>query len=214
MVTHQELAQDRRIETRYPILAQAACSIGSPQIRARGTLGGNLANASPAADLAPALIALEAQVQVESRAGSRRFPVQDLFIGPGETCLEEDALITCVHLPPPQEGAFTFFHKVGRRKALSIAIINLALLFILSTRKELVKIRVVVGSAAPTPLRIQGVEEAGEGKILTPSRIQELAWQVSRELQPLDDIRSSAKYRRQVAQELVKKYLFIPLGGI
>lgn len=206
MATHQQICQDKRITEHFPILAQAASAIGSPQIRSRGTIGGNLAHASPAADLPPALMVYEAQVEIHSGRGKEQSPVEDLFLGPGKTSLKGDDIITHIHLPPPEGESFTFFHKVGRRKALSISIINLALRFTLQDR-VLQKIRLVIGSAAPTPLRITGVEAAGEGQLLTPACIEELSSLASQEVTPIDDLRASAIYRRLVVKELVKMYL-------
>lgn len=212
MVTHQILQREKRVSSSFPSLSQAASLIGSPQIRSRGTMGGNLANASPAADLPPILMALEAKIEVASLKESKIMLLEDLFKGPGETALARDEIILRALLPPPKEGTFIIFHKIGRRKALSISVLNMALLAEISSGC-LKKLRIVVGSAAPTPLRIHLAEELGEGEEFTPLLVEELAHLVSKEIRPIDDLRASARYRRSVAQELVKISLFSLLGG-
>lgn len=213
MVTHQELQQDESLKDSYPSLCQAASLIGSPQIRSRGTIGGNLAHASPAADLPPVLMALEAEVDISSLKRRRTSLLEDFFIGPGETILGPDELITKILLPPLKENSNLFFHKVGRRKALSISVINMALLVEISSG-YLERLRIIVGSAAPTPLRIHLVEEKGEGELLCPSLIEELAHTVSKEIRPIDDLRASASYRKSVAKELVKSSLYSLERGV
>lgn len=206
LVTHRMLQSHARIQSSYPSLAKAASLIGSPQIRSRGTIGGNLAHASPAADLPPVLMVLGAQVEVSSLKRRRSIPLEDLFLGPGETSLHQDEMITHIRLSPPEEDTHTLFHKVGRRKALSIAVLNMALSIRVVSRM-IERLRIVVGSAAPIPLRISQVEERGEGEEMTTSLIDSLAQMVSMEIKPIDDLRASAWYRRVVARELVKDSL-------
>jgi CO/xanthine dehydrogenase FAD-binding subunit len=195
-----------------PGLALASRTVGSPQIRNRGTIGGNLGSASPAGDCHPPLLATGAEVELASTAGSRRLPVEEFFTGPKQSALRPDELIAAVHLPAaagPQQ-----FAKIGTRNAMVIAVCSFALA--LDAERRLVGTG--VGSAGPTPLRateaerfLQGVldEEslwASRGPLgeAAAARFGELVGQAAR---PIDDVRGTAAYRVHALGVLARRAL-------
>ena len=147
LTTFTELEKSEPIQKFFPALAKAAASVGGPQIRNRGTVGGNICNASPAADTVPALVALHALAVVEGSNGQRQLPVEELLTAPRQTCLTEDEIVKELILP--KRGSVSDFMKVGKRNALAISSINMAIAVVKEAGK-IQEIRVAVGSAAPT----------------------------------------------------------------
>jgi len=200
------------VSTHYPLLATVLRSLGSAQIRNRATLGGNLANASPAADSPLALLAYDAHVTL-ARAGTERdLPLHEFFLGPGRTALARGEYIRSVDLPTPRTDWEVFFHKVGRRRALTIAIASVAGLIALRGR-TVVDIRLAAGSVAPTPIRLRAVENLVRGQKLDGERIAAAHAAAFREVSPIDDVRATALYRRTVASDLVARFLREPKGS-
>ncbi|HET6286148.1 MAG TPA: xanthine dehydrogenase family protein subunit M [Amycolatopsis sp.] len=191
-----------------PALAMASRTVGSPQIRNRGTVGGNLGAASPAGDTHPVLLALGAEVEAASVRGTRRIPVEEFYLGVKRNALAPDELIAAVHLPAevgPQQ-----FAKVGTRNAMVIAVCSFALALHLDSRG----IRAAVGSAAPTPRRATAAEEF-LGDELPWSTKASIADSVKRRFgelvaeaaSPIDDVRGSADYRRHALSVLARRTL-------
>ncbi|MFC7342973.1 FAD binding domain-containing protein [Saccharopolyspora griseoalba] len=191
-----------------PGLAMASRTVGSPQIRNRGTLGGNLGSASPAGDGHPPLLAGEADVEVESVRGSRVIPAEEFFTGPKRNALAPDELIAAVRLSPatgPEQ-----FCKVGTRNAMVIAVCT----FAIALRPEIERVRTGIGSAAPTPIRAREAEDflaeeldwAGRGALpdAVARRFGELVTQVA---SPIDDVRGSADYRRHALSVMARRAL-------
>jgi CO/xanthine dehydrogenase FAD-binding subunit len=195
-----------------PGLALAARTVGSPQIRNRGTIGGNLGSASPAGDCHPPLLASGAEVELVSASGSRRLPVEEFFTGPKRSALRADELIAAVHLPAatgPQQ-----FAKIGTRNAMVIAVCSFALA--LDPERRLVGTG--IGSAGPTPLRATEAERFLEGMLdeeglwasraplgeAAAARFGELAGQAAT---PIDDVRGTAAYRVHALGVLARRTL-------
>lgn len=197
LVAHPEIGRV------FPVLRQAGESLGSPQIRNMATVGGNLANASPCADLAPPLLVLEATVRLEGPAGTREMPLESFFTGPGETRLAPGEVLAQVSIPAPREGVRAAFVKKGR-VAMDLALASVALLIEFSGRRVL-RARAAAGSVAPTPLRLFGVEAALEGRELTPSVLREARAAAEREVAPICDLRAGAEHRRRLASVLVAR---------
>jgi CO/xanthine dehydrogenase FAD-binding subunit len=197
---------------KLPALAMASRTVGSPQIRNRGTVGGNLGAASPAGDTHPVLLASGAEVEVASVRGSRSIPADDFYVGVKCNALEPDELITAVHVPvtaAPQQ-----FAKVGTRNAMVIAVCS----FAIALHPERAEIGAAVGSAAPTPRRAREAEEflAGEltDKKLWGSRAaisdsvrRRFGELVSEASSPIDDVRGSAAYRKHALSVLARRTL-------
>lgn len=200
-LTHAELLSHPATE-RFPILRMVLRTIGSPAIRAMGTIGGNVVTASPAGDSLVALYLLEARVRTVSPEGERELPIHEFITGPRKTALKDGELVRSFFLPYPDGQPFSYFRKVGRRRALIIAVASLgALVWVKNGRVE--RARLALGSVAPTVLRPMEVEEALVGRPLDPGAWEDLVPRLSQATQPITDLRASADYRRKVAGRLL-----------
>ena len=188
-----------------PALAAAARGFGSIQIRNRATLGGNLANASPAADLAVVLVAAGATARVDGATGDREVPVAAIATAPGVSSLALGEWISTVSVPLPEgeEG----FRKLGARQAHAIAIVNLAWRWSRAPDGALSHVRLAYGSVAPTIVRATEAEAELEGHVPTPEVIARATRAASTAVAPIDDIRASARYRRAMVAELLREAL-------
>jgi CO/xanthine dehydrogenase FAD-binding subunit len=200
-LTHAELLAHPATE-RFPILRAVLRTIGSPAIRAMGTLGGNIVTASPAGDSLVALYLLEARVRLVSEEGERELPIWEFIVGPRKTALRQGELVRSVFLPWLSGEPQSFFRKVGRRRALIIAIASLgALVWVRDGRVE--RARLALGSVAPTVIRPKEVEEALVGRPVSPEAWEDLVPRLSAATHPISDLRASADYRRKVAGRLL-----------
>jgi CO/xanthine dehydrogenase FAD-binding subunit len=200
MVSHAQLEKSQDIKKYYPVLSQAASDIGSPQIRNRGTIGGNIVNASPAGDLLAPLMAYKAKFKLLSTQGEMSVPAEEFFIGPKKTILEPAQLLTRIILPLPSERSFGCWIKIGKRKALIIATITLALVVEMDEDNKTVKdVRTCLGSVAPTPIEIKEVKKKMVGKKFDQLDFTELGQIVEDKISPIDDIRGTREYRKDVA---------------
>jgi len=216
-VTHSELAAHGALQGR-PVLARAAASVGSPQVRNAGTAGGNIANASPAADLAPALLVLDAEVRLASAGAERRLPLEDFIRGPGLTAARPNEIITGIALGPSSgsgsPGAFFCdFAKVGLRNAVAISVASAAIAATLDGDR-FGAVRIACGAVAPTPIRMRGAEALLRGQALTPELLGEVEAAVARECDPITDVRASADYRRRVAAVTVSRLVEAAWGNL
>jgi len=216
LAKHAVLENSPLVRGGWGILAAAAHKIGAPQIRNLGTVGGNLCNASPAADTAPPLLVLEAEVVLSGKKGERRVPVDSFFSGPGKTTLARDEILKEILVPPVPAGSVWAYLKLGRRKSLDLALTSVAVLLTLDSKTRICRrARIALGAVSPTPLRAKGTEKFLEGKILDEEVIQEAGERAQRECHPISDIRASAEYRKEMVQVLVgraiKKSLSIPI---
>ena len=189
------------------ILKQAVAQMASPAIRNRGTLGGNLCNASPAADTAPPLYAAGAAVQLQNAAGSRLLPLEAFILGPGRTALAGDELLTSIHLPL-QPFNWTLYRKVGTRKANALAKLSFAGLAQIDNQ-AIGDIRFAFGAVAPTVVRSQEIEALLRGRLIgeIPYLADEISDQYAHLILPIDDQRSSSRYRKTVALRLLADFL-------
>ena len=207
--THTQMVESGPLQQRCPALVQAAASIGGPLIRNRGTIGGNIANASPAADLAPALLAMDAEVTLMSERGTRIVILQDFFLGPGKTLLNPDELLTQVSIPFP-EGK-SIFLKLGRRRAMSLSIVNVAVSLQMEGR-HCHGAKIAMGSVAPTPIRCPRAEDLLRDKEINRELIFRCAGEAIAASIPVDDQRAKAWYRIQAGEVLLKRALFQAAG--
>lgn len=200
--TTADLATNELVQQYAPALAQAARLSGSIAIQNAATIGGNIANASPAADLAVALLAMDASARLVSHQGQRDVSLADFFLGPHQTILQPDELITQVRIP--LSPGKTEFLKLGRRKGQTLAVVSVAVR--LQMEGDLCQdARVVLGSMAPTPLRCRMAEDLLRGQKITQELIQETAKQAIAESSPITDQRATAWYRQQAGQALVRR---------
>lgn len=191
------------VREKYPALHEAVRSMAAVAVRNMGTLGGNLCNASPAADTAPPLIVYGAMAHLLGPHGRRSVPVGEFFLGPGRTVLRPDELLVEVSLPSPPEGAGSSFLKLGR-VAADIAKINVAV-FLVRTGPTCVRCRIAFGSVAPTPVRARNAEKVLEGKELTAQLVRHAGEVASGEISPITDARSTAEYRRWVSRVMLEE---------
>ncbi len=201
--TMDAIARSAAVREHTPALATAAGQVGAWPIQCRATLGGNLANASPAADTAPPLLTAGATVTAAFPSGQRRIPVLDLFEGPGTTRLAPGELITSVSIPldPVPAGARRVdrFLKLGPRREQIISVVSLALRATLLADGALADVRIAVGAAAPTPVRAPAAESVLEDRPPGGAARREAARALQEDIAPIDDIRATARYRRLAA---------------
>lgn len=188
------------------ILARAAASAGSEQVRNAATTGGNLANGSPAADLAPPLLALDASVVIARRRRKSVHPLAKFFLGPHQTVLGDELLVE-IRIPAPPAGRAAWAFEKMQPIGGSLAIINVAAGVGLDKRGRCRWARIAVGSAAPLPMRVPRAEALLEGQALEEAAIAAAAELVSQEISPQTDNRATAEYRREMSQVLVKRVL-------
>jgi CO/xanthine dehydrogenase FAD-binding subunit len=189
------------------ILAAAASTCGSMQIRNMATLGGNLANASPAADTATPLLALDASVVLESSRGRRTVPLSEFFLGPNRTILNGALLVEILIPGPPRRGRTGWsYQKLGRTES-DISVVNCAAGLQVDRTGKCIWARVALGAVAPTPLRAQKAEAALIGQPVTKEVIEAACDAVLREIQPITDLRASAEYHREMSLVLTRRAL-------
>jgi xanthine dehydrogenase small subunit len=193
LATYTQLAHSRQVRARVPMLVDAALQIGGVQIQNRGTIGGNVANASPAGDTLPVLAAVDAVVVLRSLDDERRVPFSEFYTGYRASVRRPDELIVAVEIPPV-EGA-QWFRKVGTRAAQAISKVVMA-----AVRDG--RPRLALGSVAPTVVRLPRVEDA----LAADASIDEAARLLEEEIHPIDDVRSTADYRRTVAANLLRRF--------
>lgn len=215
-VTHADIAHSDVVQLHGCALAMAAERVGGPQIRNMGTIGGNVANASPAGDTIPALVVLDATVVLASVRGTRTVPILDFFTGPGRSVLCSDELVTEVSFPATGAREFTRFRKLGSRQAMTISTASVAVYFRLDGRHRIVQARIAFGSVAPTVVRALKTEELfrrlpGMPAWDTVRGAAQMAW---KEVAPIDDLRASALYRREVVAGLLAQTASEALGVV
>lgn len=202
-VTQQQLLDNAVIQTEYCGLYQALNELASPPIRHAATLVGNICSASPAADSLPPLVAMDAKVELIGPAGCRVMSVSGFICGPGQNCLQPGEFVSGVRLPRLPQGTISVYHKVGKRKALAIAVASLAAAYRLSAGGEVQMIRLAWGSVGPTVIRSSAVEEYICGKPLTEEVLRQAGELARQAVSPIDDVRASAGYRRSLAGNLL-----------
>jgi carbon-monoxide dehydrogenase medium subunit len=205
MTSITDLTKNALLGKKYPILIQAAKQLGSVQIRNVATIGGNLGNGSPAADMAPPLLVLEAKVRLRNDQKTRELPIEKFFLGPGETALSPQEILTGIHIESPEPNTKTIFLKKGRTR-MDLAVASVAVL-IKTESKRCTKARIAAGSVAPTPMRLFEVEALLEGSPLTKELFIDAQRLASRSVSPITDVRSTADYRRHLVGVLVKRAL-------
>ena len=206
-LTHQRLLDSDIVKEELPVLWQALSVLGSPPIRHAGTIGGNICTASPAGDTLPALYVLEAQVEIHSARGKRRLPIHEFVTNPGCTALEQDEILSGIIIPLKWQGASYGYFKIGHRKALAIAVVSLAAIWRTDSDRILKEVKLAWGSVGPKIVVFPEIEKWLIGKPLNEKVLQEVKKMVLQGLQPIDDIRATADYRKKSAGNLLLKLL-------
>lgn len=206
LTTYTEVQNHPVLREEFPMLCQAAKETGGIAIQNRGTLGGNIVNASPAADSPPALLAYDAELELVSKQGARRIPYSGFHIQYKQMDIRPDELLSAIHLPRKTGGVTHYYRKVGTRKAQAISKICLAGL---GTVREgrIDRVRIALGSVAPIPLRCARTESSVTGQPVNPDTIAAARRTLAEEISPIDDIRSTRDYRLQVSLNLLEDFL-------
>jgi CO/xanthine dehydrogenase FAD-binding subunit len=205
--THQAVADDPIIHRKARILALSCASVGSLQIRNRGTLGGNLSNASPAADSLPALACLGAKVHLVARDRQRSLALAEFLRGPGATAMTPDELVESIRFPARRGRTAAFFKKAGQRLGMCCAKATVALVARRHSDGRLSDVRVAMGAVAPTVIEVEAAAQVLEGRVLGPAVIREAARACEQASRPIDDLRSTADFRRKVVGALLTEGL-------
>lgn len=209
LTTHSSLSTSPLLIQCAPALSQACGSVGSSQTRARGTLGGNLVNASPAADSVPPLLCLEASALISGPRGQHEILLNEFFSGPGRTRLQPDEYLQNVHFTPPGGRWGMACAKLGRRNGMAIAVVSVCVLIHLSQEGALTEIRIAVGSAAPTAVRCLHAEAVLQDQPPAEATFAAAAAALQADIAPIDDLRASADYRRHAAGVLLQRCLAV-----
>ncbi len=204
LTTIKALAETPVIQERFPILAQAASTMASPQVRNRGTFAGNLCMAVPSADSAPALLALGAGVKLKGPGGERIVPLEAFFTGPRRTVIEPDEILQSILVPTPEKGCRGTYIKFSPRHSMDLAIVGVAVAG-MAEAGVCNKIRLALGAVAPTPIRARQAEALLTGQRLSPELIEAAARAAGEECRPIDDHRASADYRRDLVYMLTQR---------
>lgn len=192
------------IRSKFRILAQGASLLGTPAIRNQATIGGNLCNAAPSADMAPPLLVLGAMVKIEGAAGEKIVPLENFFTGPGQTILGNNHLLTEIQVPNllPRSGGV--YLKQTRSQGADLALVGVAALVVMEG-KILRDVKIALGAVAPTPIRAKRAEEILKGNELNNILLEASSQAAVNETEPIDDVRSSADYRRKLVALLTKR---------
>jgi carbon-monoxide dehydrogenase medium subunit len=204
MTLHRDIVESSIIQEKFPILASASLVVGSNQTRNRATLGGNLCNASPAADTASALLVLGATVKVASSKGERILPLEKFFKGPGSTVLAPNEILTEIDVKPlPPRSGSSF--KRHTRSAMDIAVVNVAVTLALDDKKVCRDIKIGLCAVTPIPLRAYSAEAILKDQSLQDELIRKAGQMAADESKPISDVRSSAEYRRELVRVLTER---------
>lgn len=203
--THNDLVNSPLLQQKYRSISEAAHTLANNQVRNRGTIGGNLVNAVPSADLPPILIALGAQVTLVGRYGTRIIPLEDFFVGPNRTAIEPDEILTSVVVPDQQTTGSAYF-KFGLRRSGALAVVGVAAA-VVAVKTHVEQARIVLGAVGPIPMRAKKAEELLAGNVASEAALEEAGRAAAAECRPISDIRGSEEYRRDMVRVFTKRAL-------
>ena len=205
-VNMNALARHPAVVEHYPLLVEAINSVASYQLRTRATMGGNLCNASPAADTAPAALVLSAMMVLHGRRGERCVPIGEFFLGPGKTAMNPGEFLLRIEIPPMPKGAVGRYLKLGRNAHGDLAIVGVAVMGYPDRKRESgYAFRIALASVAPTPIRVPNAEAILANSSLAPEVIETAAVAAMETAKPIDDVRSSAAYRKAMVKVLTRR---------
>ncbi|MFZ5650888.1 MAG: FAD binding domain-containing protein [Bacillota bacterium] len=207
MLTFSHLASSGILSGGYRLVSEAASQVGGPQIRNQGTIGGNIVNASPAGDMLPPLVSLDAGVRLISERGERIVPLADFLTGAGQTIITADEVLAEVTFPALPENAVSSFIKLGRRNSLAIARISMAALILYDSKKRIGEARLALGSVAPKPVRMPSAEAMLKGQTPCPDLLEEVITEVGNTVGALLGDRPSAPYKRAAVRGVARQAL-------
>lgn len=208
LTTIHSLLSSSIIDMKYAILRESASGLASPQVRNMATVGGNICNASPAADLPPPLFVLNASVTIDGKSGAREVPMEKFFCGPGGTVLRHDELVTDIIIPEPSNNSFAKYIKYSPGRKSDCALVSVAALIEFDAGKKICKkARIALGAVAETPIRALRAEESLLGKRIDDNVVVTAGTIAAEESRPIDDLRGSGWYRKEIIKVLVPRAL-------
>jgi len=207
LTTFNSLSRSKLVQDRLPVLAQAASQVGAVQTRNLATIGGNLCSAVPSLDSAPALMVLGASLRLVSKQGERIIAIEDFFVGPRCTVRQADEVLTEIIVPMLETSCAACFLKHGRRKALSLAVVNAACALRPNADGSIGEARIALGAVAPVPFRARRAEAVLTGRRPSVELFVQAALAAAEETSPLSDLRASAEYRHTLSEVLVRRAL-------
>ena len=207
LTTYAQMMASPLLQTEAPALVQASSVVGSVQTRHRGTLGGNIGNASPAGDTLPALLVMNAEVTLVSADSERRLGLAELLQGPGQTTIGGHEVIHHVSIERPPPNARSIFMRLGNRRGMAVSVASAALVLRMGEEKVVDEARIALGAVAPTVIRCPRAETLLRGEPLTQTLAEEAAQTAAAECSPIDDVRGTAGYRRNAVAQLVGRGL-------
>lgn len=206
LATLYDIESSPIIREKFPMVADAASKIGTPQVRNMGTIGGNLCNAAPSADTAPPLIGLEAKAKINGPNGERVIALEEFFIGPGENALQADEILTEIQIPNPPPHTRGVYLKLPARTMVDLAVVGVAVVVTLDDKeRSIVDAKIVLGAVAPTPVRARQAEDIIKSKAISRELIEKAAEAAAGEAKPISDLRGSASYRKEMVNTLTKR---------
>lgn len=206
-VTQSQLLASADILKMYPALCAACREFAGPPIRNRGTLGGNIVNASPGADLLPPLLAYDASVVLASSGTERELPLTEFFTGPGQTIMAPEEILTEIRMPVMPSRTASAFIKLGQRRSMAIALVSVAARLTLDEKGVVSVARIVLGAVAPTPIRAHAAETVLTGGRLSDEMIAQAAHEAQDAAKPISDVRAHEPYRKDMTEVLVRRAL-------
>jgi CO/xanthine dehydrogenase FAD-binding subunit len=208
LVTHRAIERCAVFHGRLRALVEGAEVVGGHQVRNVGTVGGNVVNASPAADVVPVLLTFDAAVDCVGADGERTVALEQFLVGPGQTARRIGELVTAVHFASPPGRYATAFVKAGRRRGMEISVVCVAARLTLDAAGERCEeARIAIGAVAPTTWRARDAERVLEGQAVTPALLREAGRAAAAACRPISDVRASARYRRVLVETLVPRAL-------
>lgn len=200
-----QIAMSALIQSQFPALAEAAANVGSRLVQNSATLAGNLCNASPAADTAPPLLVYGAKVKIFNQGTEREVELAQFFVGPRRTILQPGDVVVEIILPRPESNSYSVFIKQGRRKALEISILTVAVKLVLGNNGEVVKAAIACGAVGPTPVLVKASEKLLGRAINSEADLVPMLEALTAEVSPISDIRGTAEYRQHMVGILAKR---------
>ena len=214
LTTIRDLERSAKLKGCYEMISQAASQLGSVAIRNMGTIGGNLCNASPSAETAPALIALSSKAKIVGPSGERLVFLEDFFVGPSCTTLKAGELLIEIQVPAPLPHTRAIYLKHGIRGTIDLAIVGVAVAISVEPESKVCQdIKITLGAVAPTPIRARRAEEIMMGKMINDDLINRSAQMASDEARPISDVRASAEYRKEMVKVFTRRAMSLASFG-
>jgi len=206
-VTMAEVAESALIRERYPLIAEGAGLVGSLQTMNMATVGGNVCNAAPSADIVPPLLACDADAVIAGPSGRRTLPLEEFFLGPGVTTLQPRELLVELLAPPPAPRTGGAYARHTPRKQMDIAVVGVGVALTLSASDVIERARIALGAVAPTPVRAREAEAVLVGQAVSDGVFAQAAEAAAAECRPISDIRGSAEFRRHLVRVMTERLL-------